>query len=63
LPQHAQQLQQQAFMHAQPSMTLGPQLSTPQATAQLQMLAAHRAQMDPGSTLYYNMCGGTYGAS
>ena len=65
--QHAQQLQQQALMHAQQTMPqgnpLGAQLSTAQATAQQQMLAAHRAQisMDP-SSVYYNMYGGMYGA-
>ena len=63
--QHAQQLQQQALMHAQQTMPqgnpLGAQLSTAQATAQQQMLAAHRAQMDP-SSLYFNMYGGMYGA-
>ncbi|DBA78486.1 TPA: hypothetical protein ACH3X2_007974 [Trebouxia sp. C0005] len=63
--QHAQQLQQQALMHAQQTMPqgnpLGAQLSTAQATAQQQMLAAHRAQMDP-SSLYFNMYAGMYGA-
>ena len=52
-------------MHAQQTMPqgnpLGAQLSTAQATAQQQMLAAHRAQMDP-SSLYFNMYGGMYGA-
>ncbi len=62
-PQHAQQLQQQAFMHAHQTMPMGAQLSTPQGSAQQQMLAAHRAQMDSGSSLYFNMHRGMYGAS
>ena len=58
--QHAQQLQQQALMHAQQPMLQVNPLGA-QATAQQQMLAAHRAQMDP-SSLYFNMHGGMYGA-
>ena len=62
---HAQQLQQQALMHAQQSVPLAaahiaPQY--PQASAQQQMLAAHRAQMESGNSLYLNMYGGMYGA-
>ncbi len=51
-------------MHAQQAMPqgnpLGAQLSVAQATAQQQMLAAHRDQMDP-SSLYFKMYGGMYG--
>ena len=56
---HAQQLQQQVLMHVQQAMPIGPQLSAP-ITAQQQMLAAHRAQMDPSSNLCFNMYGGMY---
>ena len=63
LPQHAQQhaaqLQQQALMHAQ--QALGPQLNAPQGNVQQQMLAAQGAQMDPSSSVYFNMYGGLYG--
>ncbi len=62
-PQHAQQLQPQALMHAQHTMPLGTHLSTPQGAAQQQMLAAHQTQMDSRSSLYLDMYGGMCGAS
>ena len=62
LAQQAQQaLQQRALLNS--SLPLGGQLSTPRASQQQHMMAAHRAQMDPNSILYCGMYGSMYGAS
>ena len=56
--QQAQQaLHQQVLLNA--NLPLGGQLSSPLRTQQ-QMLAAHQ-QMDPNSSLYFNMYGNMYG--